>query len=188
MVCVAVRGPWSSTTEKHAVTVNTTSNYLCILQTHHWGSCCLWDTATSRPPKRTKRFIVRCLILKDGVFVAFVVACLVLFHSLIVSSSPQQPHLIQVLPSPPVRIIIHKKVFIGQRECWCCFPQLHFSVHTSQLGSGQLLLGPLTTGFSSTGILGTEACEVYFCQGEAEHLMRKSRSHSARAAVGKKLS
>ena len=131
---------------------------------------------------------MRCLLLKDGVFVAFVVACLVLFHSLIVSSSPQQPHFIQVLPNPPVRIIIRKKVFIGQRERRCCFPQLHFSLHTSQLGSGQLLLGPLTTGFSSTGILGTDACEVYFCQGEAEHLMRKSRSHSARAAVGKKLS
>lgn len=54
-----------------------------------------------------------------------------------------------------------------------CFTRPHFSlINTSQLGSGRLRLGPLTTGFSSAGILGTEACWVYFCQGKNEHFLR----------------
>lgn len=68
----------------------------------------------------------------------------------------------------PGKIITCKMAFIGQKELQECFTQPpFFLINASQLGSAGVRLGPLTTSFSSTGILGTKGCEVYFCQGEA---------------------
>lgn len=85
---------------------------------------------------------------------------------------------LQHYPKSPGEIIICKMAFIGRSKQRGSFTRPHFSlINTSQLGSARVQLGPLTTGFSSTGILGTRASEVYFCQGEVEHFTRRSPSH-----------